>query len=117
LPSSFRFGSIFARAPVVLSRDRSLCTIGTGHFDRVLTRQHAKAFDVLDLILAEEEFDTFDDAIRDIARALDDAREVDAKIIVADAPLFRRDLHGMINLGVLKQRLGRNAAPIQANAA
>ena len=78
------------------------------------------ALDPVDLVLLEQELDAFGQARDDLVLARVDARHVDATAWPAspnvDAPLVGvlRDLE---RVRVLEQRLGRNAAPVQAGAA
>ena len=74
------------------------------------------ARDRVDLVLLEQEADALGDLVGDIARALDHRGEVDADVVDEDAELFRA-LRVLEHLGGLQQRLGRDAAPVEADAA
>src|SRR6185295_6716159 len=65
---------------------------------------------------AEQKRDALADLVGDIAAALDDRGKVWPRALDDDAELFRA-LRVLENLGALEQRLRRNAAPVEADAA
>src|SRR5689334_7559705 len=68
------------------------------------------------LVLAEQKPRALADLVGDIPRAFDHRREVDAHVIDEDAELFR-PMRVLEHLGALEQRLRRDAAPVQEDAA
>src|SRR5205814_1197287 len=74
------------------------------------------AGDVLDLVLLEQKSDTLADLVRDVAAALDHRGKVRAHALDDDAELARA-MRILEDLGALEQRLGRDAAPVEANPA
>ena len=79
-------------------------------------RQGRGPGDVLDRVLLEEERDALGDAVGDVAAALDHRREVDL-----DRAGLEAELAGAVeqveHLGGAQERLGRDAAPVEADAA
>ena len=76
----------------------------------------APAVDLLDLVLLHEEVDALDDAGRHGARALV-RRSVGHRRVALDAELRLVVLERVRELGVLDQRLGRDAPDVEADAA
>ena len=58
----------------------------------------------------------FGQLARDLARALDDLGEIEAEILAGKAELVQ-PVQQVPDLGGAQQRLGRDAAPVQADAA
>ena len=89
-----------------------------GDLDLALAGQPSAALDPVDLVLLEQQLDAAGEALDDLVLAGVHLGHVDADGGLADrqAPLLPvlRDLQ---RVRVLEQRLGRNAAPVQAGAA
>src|SRR5262249_43125774 len=67
-------------------------------------------------VLAEQKADALADLVGDVAAALDDRREVGAHALDDHAELARA-MRVLEDLGALEQRLGRDAAPVEADPA
>ena len=93
--------------PLVLARG-DLDHAGHGHL--------AAADEVVDLVLAEEEFHALRHLVGHAARALHDFRKIERDALDAE-PVDLRLLHLGVKLGALQQRLRGNAAPVEARAA
>src|SRR6185312_11274958 len=81
-----------------------------GRIDRRLAPDHR------DLVLLHQEADAVIEPLRDAARALDDLGRVIADIVGLQA-VGLGVLHVVIDLGRAQERLGRDAAPVEADAA
>ncbi len=99
----------------VLRRERLHAFIGL-HFDRARALDRAVPFDDLDLVLLHQKLDAFGVFLHDAVLAVDHLRVIEHRLfnrdtfvgrVVGEAPQFR----GM------QERLGRNAADMQAGAA
>jgi hypothetical protein len=103
-------------------QDDVLCLDGLGGLavlrdrDRLLAVQPAMAVEHLDLVLPEQVLDAAIELARDLARALDHLREVVADVLGLQTEVAGM-LHQRVDLRGAQQRLGRNAAPVQADAA
>ena len=86
------------------------------HGDAPLPSEPRRPLDHLDLVLAHEVGDAVRQPLGDFAAALDHARKVEADI-VAGQPELAGAPHGRVELGGAQQRLGRDAAPVEADAA
>ena len=86
------------------------------HGDAPLPSEPRSPFDHLDLVLAHEIGDAVGEPVGDFAAALDHAGKIEADI-VAGEPELGRAAHRCVKLGGAQQRLGRDAAPIEADAA
>ena len=73
--------------------------------------------DHIDLVLLQQKADAGIELARDIARALDDGRRIEAELALDGDAVILRMLRVMINFGRAQQRFGRNAAPVEADAA
>ena len=80
-------------------------------------RHGAEAFDVVDLVLFEEELDPAGEASGDPARASDDFRPIVAEIVEGQAKGGRIVLELVIEVRIFEEGLGRNASPVEAGAA
>ena len=69
-----------------------------------------------DLVLAHEKADAVIEPLRHHARTFDDGGGIVSDVLRGEAVVLRV-LHVMIDLGRTQQRLGGNAAPVEANAA
>jgi hypothetical protein len=69
-----------------------------------------------DLVLLHQERDAVRQAARNLARALDDLCEIEAEIVGREAE-FAQPVHQMPDFRGAQQRLGRDAAPVEADAA
>ena len=81
-----------------------------GRVDRRLAPDHR------DLVLLHQEADAVVEPLRHAARALDDLRGVEADIVGRQAVILGV-LHVVVDLRRAQQRLGRDAAPVEADAA
>src|SRR5690606_24993486 len=70
-----------------------------------------------DLVLLHEPRDTARQAVRDASRARDDALHVELPARVVEAEVLRLIAQHVRDLGAAQQRLGRDAAPVEADAA
>ncbi len=86
------------------------------HGDAPLPSEPRSPFDHFDLVLAHEVGDAVGQPVGDFAAALDHARKIEADI-VGGQPELGGAPHRCVKLGGAQQRLGRDAAPIQADAA
>ena len=84
--------------------------------DLALALERARAVDHVDLVLLEQELDAPDHAVDDLAAAVDGRAEVEAQVVVADAELLGA-AEEADDLGVVEERLGGDAAPVEADAA
>ena len=91
--------------------------VGELHLHLASLVQRGFAADVIDLVLLEEELDARGVFVRHIARTLDDLAPVKAQFVEGEAKLRRAVRHQVVELGVAQERLGRDAAPVQAGAA
>ena len=69
-----------------------------------------------DLVLLHQEGDAVRKLLRHLARALDDLGDVELEIVGAEAELVQ-PVHQVPDFGRAQQRLGRDAAPVEADAA
>src|SRR6185436_1207286 len=76
----------------------------------------AVALDHRDLVLLHQTLDAGIELAGDLAAAIDDLREVEADLLGGQA-VDGRVGEIMIDLGRAQQRLGRDAAPVEADAA
>jgi hypothetical protein len=97
----------FEELPFVLALG-DLDHAGDGHL--------GAADEVIDLVLAKEKLDALGHLPGDAARAVHDLGEIETDLLCRDAERFGL-LQRAVKLGALEQRLGRNAAPVQAGAA
>jgi hypothetical protein len=74
------------------------------------------AVDHRDLVLSHQALDAIGELARHFARALDDPGEIEAEILAAEAELVQA-VQQVPDLGGTQQRFGRNAAPIETDAA
>ena len=86
------------------------------HGDAPLPSQPRRPLDHLDLVLAHEIGDAVRQPLGDFAAALDHAGEVEADIVGGE-PELGGAAHRVIELGGAEQRLGRDAAPVETDAA
>ena len=84
--------------------------------DRALAVEPALAVEHGDLVFPQQVLDAAVELARDLARALDHLVEIVAQLLGAEAELLEV-MHEVENLGRAQQRLGRDAAPVQADAA
>ena len=105
-------GLIRARAERVLGRGRlaGLHRDLAGRVDGGLAPDHR------DLVLLHQEADAGVHPAGDAARALDDRGGVEADVVGLE-PIILGVLHVVVDLGRAQQRLGRDAAPVRADAA
>ena len=105
-------------ATMISLRARQRLLLALGDLDRAFAGQTPAAFDPIDLVLLEQELDAAGQALDDLVLPRLHLRHVEADGRLADrqAPLLPvlRDLQ---RVRVLEERLGRNAAPVQAGAA
>ena len=73
--------------------------------------------DDVDLVLLHQEADAAIELRRDAARALDHGRDIEAERALDVQPVRAGMLHVVVDLGRPQQRLGGNAAPVEADAA
>ena len=96
----------------------SVCFSPVGDLDLAVAGKPAAALDPVDLVLLEQQLDAAGQPLDDLVLARVHLRHVDADRRLADrqAPLLPvlRDLQ---RVRVLEQRLGRDAAPVEAGAA
>ena len=69
-----------------------------------------------DLVLLHQEGDAVRQLLRHLARAFDDLGDVELHVVGAEAELVQ-PVHQVPDLGRAQQRLGRDAAPVQTDAA
>jgi len=69
-----------------------------------------------DLVLAQQIGDAIGELLGDRARSRDDLAGIEADVFCGE-PEFIETMEQMINLRAAQQRLGRDAAPIEADAA
>src|SRR2546422_713182 len=86
------------------------------HLHGVARLEDAATRDERDLVLPEQELDALRHAVGDAAAPLDRLRVVRLEACEPDAEL-RGALEEVHDLGVAQERLGRDAAPVQADAA
>ncbi len=87
---------------------------GDGHLARLGDRRLTP--DDVDLVLLQQEADALVELAGDAARALDDGANIEADLLRRQAVIGGM-LHVMVDLGGAQQRLGRDAAPVEADAA
>ena len=81
-----------------------------GRIDRRLAPDHR------DLVLLHQEADAVIEALRDAARALHHGLRIERDFL-GGKPVILGVLHVVVDFGRAQQRLGRDAAPVQADAA
>ena len=86
------------------------------HGDAPLPSQPRRAVDHLDLVLAHQIGDAVRQPLGHFAAALDHARKIEADIVGGEPELGGAP-HRCVKLGGAQQRLGRDAAPVEADAA
>ena len=108
-------GKIDENAP---GPERALRRLGLRRFHRDLARRVDRrlAPDHRDLVLLHEEADAVIEALRHPARAFHHGGRIVGDLLGGQAVVLGV-LHVMVDLGRAQQRLGRNASPVQANAA
>ncbi len=117
-PSGSMPGSDFARAPVAMTIASAPSTAGAAPStaSRPGSVKRAAAFEHLHLVLLEQAGHASIELLGNGARARDDACQVDARRTGVDT-----ERGGAFDLAQhisgVQQRLGRNAAPVEANAA
>ena len=74
-------------------------------------------FDIVDLVLAQQEADALGELVGGLAAARDHALEVELDFADLDTVLLARAANRFHGFGGIEQRLGRDAAPVEAYAA
>ena len=92
-------------------------SVGAGDVDEVAGAQRAAPLRPRDLVLPEEELDALRVLRHDVVLALEHAREVDLDVADADAVLGGVLAQELDVLGRVEERLGRDAADVDAGAA
>ena len=111
-------GSGASRQDQVVGRGHEVARIAARDADAGRAGQHAVAAQDGDLVLLHEEFDTADVLVDHEVAALGERPVVEGDAVVAGEPELGALLgHPVQQVGSLEQRLGRDAAPIQARAA
>ncbi len=87
------------------------------HFDFAIGGKTTGAADVIDLVLLKEKFDAAGQLIRYFAGTPDHFVPVVSKPFEMESELIGAMGQGVIKLGVLKKRLCRDTAPVEAGAA
>ena len=101
----------------VLGGDRrQRLALFTGQRDAPLPFEPRRAIDHGDAVFLHEKRDAVRQALCHFAAARDHFREIETDIVGAQAELARV-LHQVVDLGGAEQRLGGNAAPVEADAA
>ena len=113
-------GLVGARAPACPSA-RALAAASAGFVglptdDLAGLGDRRLAPDHVDLVLLHQEADAAVELRRDAARALDDGRRSKPTLLAIEAVILGM-LHVVEDLGRAQQRLGRDAAPVEADAA
>jgi hypothetical protein len=78
--------------------------------------QPSLAFDHRHLVLLQQELDAGGELPRHLARAIDDLLQIEAHLLGRESVIAQM-VQEMGDLGAAQQGLGRNAAPVQADAA
>ena len=99
----------------VLGFQDLLAAVG-GDFDLAGTGQAAVALDPVDLVLLHQVLDALGVLGDDLVLAVEHQGEIEARILAMD-PVFFRVQEALPNVGGVEERLGRNAAHMQAAAA
>src|SRR5450755_4032211 len=89
--------------------------LARGDLDHAGNGDLAAADEIIHLVFLEEKFDALRHLRRDGPRALPDFFEIERQALDAEAEEFRL-LKSPVNLRAFQQRLGGNAAPIEAGA-
>src|SRR4051812_22336791 len=91
-----------------------MLALGDFHHPR---HRHLRAADeVIDLVFAEQELDSFGHLAGDAARAIHHLGEIETDVLGRDAE-YVAFLQGTKKLRALQQGLGRNTTPVEASAA
>ncbi len=101
----------------VLGFERLLRAVGRDDADFARCFDRTEAADVVDLVLFKEEFDAAGEFVGDLAGATDHGGPVVGKVIELQAELRRLLGQRLVDFGVLEERFGRDAAPVEAGAA
>ena len=113
-----RAGSRAGRQDQVVGGRLEVARLATRDADAGRAGQHAVAAQDGDLVLLHQEFDTADVLVDHEVAALGERPVVEGDAVVAGEPELGALLgHPMQQVGGLEQRLGRDAAPVQAGAA
>jgi hypothetical protein len=97
---------------------RNRLFLSVGHFDLALAGETPGAFDPVNLVLLEQQLDAAGQAFDDLVLARLHLTHVDADRRLADRePPLLPVLRDLQRVCMLEERLGRNAAPIEAGAA
>ena len=86
------------------------------HLKRAGARQPAVALDHRDTVLLHQVLDAAGELIRDLARIGDHLLDIDRDVSDGDAEVAE-PVEGVAELGDPEQRLGRDASPVEADAA
>lgn len=101
----------------VLGADRGLAALNEVDSDGVLVLECAGALDVLDVVLLEEELDTLGQTSNRRILRLHHGREVELDIADLDTAALGVVEDLVVEVRVVQERLGRNAADVQAGSA
>ena len=100
----------------VLGLQRLLAALDELDRELALAGELGLAVEDGDLVLLEQEADAAAQLLRHAAAALDHGRGIEAGVVGGEAEA-RRVAHQLQHLGRAQQRLGRDAAPVEADAA
>ena len=94
-----------------------LGAVGCLYLDRSGLRHAGVALDVVDLVFLEEELDAAGEFVGDLAGTADHLIPVVLEAVDRESEILGMVRNGRVDLGILEQGLGRNAAPVKAGAA
>ena len=101
----------------VLALDGGLAAVVELNVDGVLIGERAGALDVLDAVLLEEELNALGEAADGLVLGLHKLGEVELDIADLDTAVFRVVEDLVVKMRVVEERLGGNAADVQAGTA
>lgn len=101
----------------VLALDGGLAAVVELDVDGVLIGESAGALDVLDAVLLEEELNTLGETADGLLLGLHELGKVELDIADLDTAVFRVVEDLVVEMGVVEERLGGNAADVQAGTA
>ena len=105
-------------ATMISFRAVSVCCLAAGDLDRALAGQPGAALDPVDLVLLEEQLDAAGQPLDDLVLAGLHLGHVEADGRLTDRqPPVLPVLRDLERVRVLEERLGRDAAPVEAGAA